>query len=259
MHLALKIGRKDGCKTMKILARLLLVFICLSAALVHADHYIIGVEQNDYLPYWQGSNSEYSGFGRELLDAFAEYSGHSFTYKPYPIKRALNSLLSGDVDAKFPDNPNWSVSKKKGHAIVYSNPVQSFTDGVLVVPEKYGSGITGLKRLGTIRGFTPFAYLDRIKNGDITLNESNELIQAIKMALADRTDGVYFNPQVARHIFRNNGLARDTLIFDPTLPHANGSYHFSSIKHPALVQDLNRFMVDQANQIIKLKSRHGLD
>ncbi len=243
----------------KTIIRTCFLLAALGTALAHADSYVISVEKNDYLPYWQGDGEGYQGFGRDFFDAFAKHSGHTFTFKAFPIKRALNVLLEGEVDAKFPDNPYWAKDAKQGKNISYSDAVIPYTDGVLVMPDKQGMGKAKLTRLGTIRGFTPFAYLDDINAGTIKLYESNELTLAIKMATSGRTDGVYFNPVVAKYIFNQNNLAEDTLVFDADLPHSNGAYHMSSIKHPKLVEELNAFMKDQAEQINTLESKYGLN
>ena len=93
---------------------------------------IVGVEQVDYLPhYGQDNRNQYTGFARELFDAFAQHSGYQLLYKPLPVKRLYRAFLTDlSVDFKYPDHPQWKSALKKSQPPFYSDPVVSYTDGV---------------------------------------------------------------------------------------------------------------------------------
>ncbi len=40
--------------------------------------FTIGVEELDYMPYYSGVTKKYSGFAKELFDAFGEEYGYTF-------------------------------------------------------------------------------------------------------------------------------------------------------------------------------------
>ncbi|MCR6633208.1 MAG: hypothetical protein NVV74_25960 [Magnetospirillum sp.] len=132
---------------------------------------VVGVEELDYYPVYAVRQGEYVGAAREILDAFAQAEGYTVVYKPLPIKRLFAELLSGGIDMKFPDNPYWASDLKQGRALVYSQPVIRYIDGVLVRPDSLGKGVDGIRALGTVSGFTPFAWMDRIRSGKVQVKE----------------------------------------------------------------------------------------
>jgi polar amino acid transport system substrate-binding protein len=147
---------------------------------VMAKQFVIGVEANDYLPYWRGEGSQYEGYARDFFDLFAQHSGHTFQFKALPVKRLTNEFLEGNVDVKFPDNAYWAEDLKVGKQVQYSEPVAPFIDGVLVKPERLGKGRDALTSLSTLIGFTPWDYLDAINSGSIKLHNSTQLLSALK-------------------------------------------------------------------------------
>ncbi|MTI05776.1 hypothetical protein E1180_09630 [Roseibium denhamense] len=126
-----------------------------------ADEILIGVEDLTYYPHYTFEGGEYAGFGRALLDSWASDRGHSVTYKAFPIKRLMTMLVEGGIDLKYPDNAYWSSDLKASTEVTYSKPVVEYIDGVSVKPENVGKGMTSVKKLGTVRGFTPWAWSGR--------------------------------------------------------------------------------------------------
>ena len=53
---------------------------------------------------------------------------------------------------------------KKGIAITYSKGLVAVTEGLLVLSAMKGKQTTVAKIAATLRGFTPFPYLDQIKS-----------------------------------------------------------------------------------------------
>lgn len=240
--------------------RMLHLLACLMFALLpqaRAETFTIGVELQPYLPYSDVQEGQYLGYGRDLLDAFAAHQGYVFVYEPLPVRRLLSEFLNGKVDFKYPDHPRWNADLKQAHQVYFSQATAPSIDGVLVKPQRLGAGKASLKRLGTQRGFTPWPYLDDIKAGRILLIQANQIDSLVAMALNDRVDGVYLNPQVVSHQLRNTP-AQGALVFDRSLAYQDDHYLLSSLKHPQVIEQFDAFLTHQAALVQALKDRHGI-
>lgn len=246
---------------MSLMRALLILLACLPftlASLTQAETFKVGVELQPYLPYSNVQDGQYLGYGRDLLDAFAAHQGHEFIYQPLPVRRLLSDLLNDRVDFKFPDNPRWNADQKQGYTLHYSQAAAPAVDGVLVKPQFLGQGKARIRRLGTQRGFTPWPYLADIKAGRITLIQANQIDSLLAMAMSDRVDGVYLNPQVVAYHLRSNGMASNALVFDRNLAYQDDHYFLSTIQHPELIEQFDAFLSSQAEQVQALKARHGI-
>lgn len=112
-----------------------------------------------------------------------------------------------------------------------------------------------IKRVGIIRGFTPS---NDILYGDTEILEATNIKQLFKLIEADRIDGVYSNILVGQHLLDDHQYPSDFVIYDPALPHSNGSYMLSSIKHPALIAEFSVFLERYKSDIDRLKSKYNL-
>jgi len=232
--------------------------LLLAAEPALAGHFVIGVEDMDYAPIMStGSNGEFRGFARELLDLFASRHGHSFEYRPLPTKRLTAEHMAGRLDGVFPDNPNWQAETKQGHKLAYSAPMVPFQDVVMVPPAKRDHP---LRELGIVRGFTPKRFLPQIQTGELHVTEAGDPSRLIRMALAGRVDGVHLALPVARYQLRQLGQPGG-LVTSTVLPPTNYEFHYrlSSIRHPELVDQLDRFLREEESQLVVLQHRHGLD
>ena len=245
-HLLPKI--KKCSKYTAIAAGLLLV-----PASALADDILIGVEDLTYYPHYTMDDGEYGGFGRALLDAWAADRGHTVTYKAFPIKRLMSMLVEGQVDLKYPDNAYWSSDLKKDKDVTYSEAVVEYIDGVSVAPDNVGKGMTAVKKLGTVRGFTPWAWLDEINAGSVELSELGALDGLIKQAAAGRIDAAYANVSVIQHQLDEMGQT-GSLAFDPDLKHTRDFYYLSTTTKPALIDDFNAWMAENADKVAELKA-----
>jgi len=241
----------------------LLTFIALFSISIHssvfAEDFNVGVEAIEYYPIYAKRDGQYSGYARAVLDEFAKKEGHTFIYKILPIKRLFNSFVGGDVDFKFPDSPYWKKGLKEGKSVVYSDSVVEYIDGVLVNPTSLGKGKKQLKTLGVLRGFTAWDYLDDISSKAIKLKEGSSLKSLVQMVSADRIDGVYFNVIVAKYFMENTLFAKDSLIFDKTLPHTRGNYYLSTIKHPKIMVSFNKFLKENGALVESLKAKYNVN
>lgn len=226
----------------------------------HADAsepkaFTIGVESINYAPLWSIESNQYSGFARELLDLFAAKHNYRFSFRALPINRLWVEFASGKIDLKFPDNPNWGGARKSTVSVYYSKEAFSYVDGILVKKERLGMAITQVKRLGVIRGFTPS---NDILYNDIEIFEATNMKQLFSLLMADRIDGIYSNILVAKHHLNENSYPADLLAYDSTLPHTDGHYVLSSVKHPALIAEFSIFLQAYKKDIDGLKRKYNI-
>jgi hypothetical protein len=235
---------------MKIIAG----FALFLSSVAFAGNYVIGVENINYYPHYNFNKPlAEQGFTRALFDAFAEDSGHTFTYEARPVVRLLNDLIEGNVDFKYPDNAFWGGDAKKGKDIVYSDNVVKYIDGTSTVD----SSVT-VKSLTTVRGFTPWDYLSDIESGKIKLSEQNDMSQLVKFVIAGRADAAYANIDIVRYTL--NSMNMDgKLIFREDLPHSEGYYHLSTISYPKLITEFNEWQAENVDRITDIKSKFGLE
>lgn len=217
-----------------------------SAAAPRQTTFTVGVEDLDYFPQYGHSGTEVTGFGRELLDAFAKSRGYTFTYKMYPLSRlSLEAFKFQSLDFKYPDNSYWETKLRSAVKVHYSHPVMPYIDGVLVLPHNKGRGIGQFKLLGTMTGFTPWNYLDLIKDRRVTVFENDSFLALLKQVTLKRVDGAYVNVEVARYQLREMLHQPDALVFDPDLPHTRDYYYLSSVRHPAIIAEFNQFLATE--------------
>ena len=219
------------------------------------DH-VVGVESQSYRPFYWTENGQYHSPAREILDEFARQARINFIYRPLPVNRLYREFLSGQLDFKFPDNPQWKIEEKKGRSIIYSDSVVEYIDGVMVTPQRKGRGVKAIKVLGIILGFTPWDYQDLIQKGQIRLVENGSFEGLLEQAIRGRVDGAYMNPIVARFHLEKAMQKPGALVFDPDLPHTKGSYLVSTIKHPELMVRFNRFLKQNSQKVRAILRRH---
>ncbi|AHL76549.1 hypothetical protein CH92_16170 [Stutzerimonas stutzeri] len=240
-----------------ILAAALLV---LSMPVIAEQTYVIGVEQAAFLPHYNGdAQGNYQGFARDLLDSFAADSGLRLVYKVLPADELLPALLDGRVDAKYPDNPNWSGPAKAGRRVHYSQAVVHYVDGVMVAPRRVGRGIDELRRLAVVDGWTPWGYEDRIAANQILLVSSENLPRMVRQALLKDSDGAYYNVVVAAHYLNNVRAKPGALVFDANLPHTRSTFNLSSLNHPELIERFDRYLREQQPAVAALKAQHQVE
>ena len=221
--------------------------------------YTVGVEAIDYTPFYSSQGGDYVGFGRDLLDLFAEKQGCRFVYKPLPVKRLFSSFLNKSIDFKFPDHPNWQMGMKKGKDVVYSQPILQTREGLMVLPENKGKGIDHIKIIGTVMGFSPWEYMKMADSGQITLVENANFSNLLQQVIGKRIDGAYINVTVATYHLKHELNKSGALVFDETLPYGKNEYHLSTIELGNMIEAFNQFLKDSAPLIQALKVKYGID
>ncbi len=244
-------------KYLKILA--ILGLMCFSSVVfAQKTSFIIGVEDLHYLPFYSTETGDYTGYARELLDAFGREYGYTFEYKAVPVTRLFHNFINGNVDFKFPDNPYWQSDLKEGKNVVYSDSAADYIDGVMVLPANKGIGVGRLKKLGIITGFTAWDYLSLIESGAVTTVGNSSFSGLLRQVINRRVNGAYMNPAVALYTLDNSLNKANALVFDPDLPHTKSSYFLSTIKYPEIIEKFNSFMVRKKDLVDRLKRKYRL-
>ncbi len=237
----------------------LIVCICFLYVPINAQTYTIGVEELSYMPFYSSKGGLYKGFGRDILDAFAHSKGYTFKYVAMPIPRLYRSLIHKSIDFKFPDSPYWGKSTKEHLTITYSEKVVDYIDGLLVKPGYRGKKLSAIRSIGTLIGFTPEAYQSRIASGSISLVENPSFNGLLKMALHNRIDGAYVNPEAAQYILKNElQLADSVLVFDESLPYTQGEFLLSTVHHKSVIKEFNEWLAANRGFIDSLYKKYGV-
>lgn len=231
-------GKRD-----QVLACLLLCQLMLVEPRALAGTYTVGVESIDYFPHYAVRDGRYIGYARDLLDQFGRIYGHQFVYVMLPVRRlGVAFLKQHNLDFKFPDNPNWATDLRANQKLFYSETVIDVTEGALVLAERKGRASGEVQVLGTVMGFTPWPYRERIDQGLIRVSENPSFEALIRQVLLRRVDAAYVNVEVADEILRTKFHRPGALVFDPDLPHATSGFRLSTFQYPGVVRQFNEFL-----------------
>ncbi|WP_088332879.1 transporter substrate-binding domain-containing protein [Lacimicrobium sp. SS2-24] len=221
-----------------------------------AEDYVVGVEDLNYLPFAEVENGQYKGFFRDLLDKFGEDSAHNFSYKPMPIKRLMDQMISKKIDLKIPDSSFWASDAKEGKGVVYSQPITIYIDGIMVTPEKKGAGYDTIKSIATVRGFTPFPYMKAIEAGRISVAETSTLESVKKMVVMGRTDGGFVNVSVMNRLLKDVWNTPGAMVFDEELPDARSPISVSTAMHPELIKEFDTWLANNSSWVQQLREKY---
>ncbi|WP_161793056.1 transporter substrate-binding domain-containing protein [Chromobacterium piscinae] len=229
-----------------------------------ANAFVVGVEEIDYYPLHSCTNGKFFGYGRDLLDAFAKQSGHSFTYTPLPVSRLFHTFLNdSSIDFKYPDNPHWQADLKKGKSIIYSDPVIHVIEGLLVKPEKVDQlSEASLQAIVTMRGFTPWpldqAMRQKINKGAIRVYQEDSFSKVISLGMTGHYDAVYASPAVINYYLDEVMHKPGALVFDKKLPFGSNDFSLSSIRQGDVIKQFNEFLAKNQPLILELKRKYRL-
>jgi ABC-type amino acid transport substrate-binding protein len=220
---------------------------------------VVGVEAIDYSPVYGVRDGRFLGAAREILDAFAVARGHRLTFQPLPVKRLYAELNHGGIDLKFPDSPDWQPALRQGRTTAFSKPVIHYIDGTIVRADAVSAGIETIHSLGTIAGFTPFAWGERLKSGSVELKENSTFDQLLRQVQTKRIDGAYGNVAVALNAADAVPGLAGALAFAPKLPHVADSYRVSSVKAPELVAEFDEWLAANGKLVVEIIARTGAE
>ncbi len=240
--------------------RWLLLALLMAATLARGETLRVGIEQHDYYPYYRAtSDNPAEGYCLDLLEAFARHEGLDLELEPLPLNRLYRNLLDEQsLDLLFPDNPSWARQAKAGHQLYYSEAAIQIVDGTLVLAGRRGQGLGQIHQLGTVRGFTAQAWQPLLDKGEVSLVETQDIHSLIRMVARGRLDALYANPQVVRYQLGQLGMAGDYLQLDQQLPLIYTSFHLSSARRPDLIKRFDDFLLQEQDNVQRLKARYGL-
>ena len=227
---------------------------------VQAQEYIIGVEDVSYYPFYDFSahNVEQESFIKELLSNFFRAKGYQFKFVALPVKRFDKWYVEEAIDFKFPDNVRWRNAESKKLNVNYSQPVLQLSAGSYVLKKNKDMSREMVKRLGTIFGFYPTLWYDRIENETVELIEASSSISLVKHLLRGNVDAINIDINVIKYNLQLLGNDDDAVMLNENIHHENYAYHFSSIHYPKIIQEFDEFIVNHRQLLTELKTKYGI-
>ena len=240
------------------------IFLFLMTNAKSATHYVVGVENIEYLPYFDGSgadNSDYYGFSQKLLTLFAQQHDFKFEFYTLPINRLYKEFIDHHhVDFKYPDNPQWKPSYKASfgdlNEIIYSQPTVVTKTGIASLNKNIT--IDECVSFATVRGFTPQSFKPLMNNENVELIETANVRELIELLLKERVECVYISNDVLNYnIVKYFKLTRP-VYFQNELPVDLQAFLLSSIDYPDVIKKFDTFLLSHKVQIQELKKEYQI-
>ena len=229
-----------------------------------ATHYVVGVENIEYLPYYDGSgadNRDYYGFSQKLLTLFAQQHDFEFEFYTLPINRLYKEFVEHrHVDFKYPDNPSWKSSYKASfidvNKIIYSQPTVVTKTGIASL--NINITIDECISFATVRGFTPQSFKPLMNNENVELIETANVIELIELLLKERVECIYISNDVLNYNLLKYFKLTRPVYFQNELPTDLQAFLLSSIDYPDIIKKFNTFLISHKVQISKLKKEYQI-
>ena len=235
----------------------ILVFCLNLGNVAQADNFVVGVEDLHYYPYFDFADNNDS-FAKALLDQFAKDNNHQITYLPLPIKQFPKWLFEENIDFKFPDNERWQEINNIHHLkIFYSDEVAELTAGTLVMAKNSSKNVASFKTIGTVAGFHPTLWLDKIAKGEVTLFEDSSPTILVQYLVRGLIDGLVIDLAVAKNELKKLQLD-ETIVYSNHIIQENFSYQLSTVKYPKILKQFNQWQVKRRKFIDELKAEYGI-
>ncbi len=222
--------------------------------------FIVGVEALDYYPLFSFDyqNTVTPSFARELLTNFFHAKGYAFRFLPLPIKRFNRWYIERNIDFKFPDNVRWRDDEKVKLNITYSEPIIFLTAGTYVLKNNKNISRDDVKKLGTMTGFYPTLWIDKVQNKEVELVESPATMSIIKHLIHQNVDATNIDRSVINHnLVLLNSSAE--VVLNPNIINEPYAYHFSSIQYPEVIKEFNRYLVQNKKMVSDLKKKYKIN
>lgn len=220
---------------------------------------VVGVESVAYRPLYTVEAGTYEGYARALLDAFAADTGLTLDYRPMPVTRLYASFAAGRIDLKFPDNPAWNRPFRDQHAVVYSVPAVAVLDASVVRADRADLTPEAVRTLGTVVGFSPWPWAERITMGSVTLVENADFVSLVRQVLAGRVDAAYASIAVVNRVLDVDLKQPGALVAAPHLPQDSVEYRLSTIARPDIIGRFDAWMETQDARVRALKADYGVE
>jgi hypothetical protein len=231
---------------------------CLIGA-TQAQEYIIGVEDISYYPLYDFAQKPYKeSFTKELLSTFFRHQGYQFKFVALPLKRFDKWYTEDAIDFKFPDNLRWRSEQSKRLNIFYSQPVIHLVAGSFVLKKNKNSARESLANLGTILGFFPTLWYDRIKSGKVELIELTSPYSIVKHLRHGNIDVTNIDKNVINHNLKLLGEESNDIVLNEHIKNESYAYHFSSINHPEIINEFDAFLNENPEVIARIKMKYSI-
>jgi polar amino acid transport system substrate-binding protein len=231
-------------------------FLCVSYC-SYAAELIIGVEDIAYSPYYNFKTQDPS-FSKDLLDKFAVDNGHKITYLPLPINQFSKWLFEEDIDFKFPDNRRWQEAWDTRHLnIHFSDDVLRLTAGTVILRKNQHKKQDFFKNIGIITGFLPTQWLEQLKQGKVKIIEDSSPKVLVNQLAHNIVDGLDIDLAVANYHLKELKLQEELVVSQNTSRQVF-SYQLSSLKHPLIIEQFNRWLAKNQSFTHKLKQQYGI-
>ncbi|MFT4928428.1 MAG: polar amino acid transport system substrate-binding protein [Phenylobacterium sp.] len=218
--------------------------------------YRIGIEDIDYYPHFAFGYKK-SSFAKELLERFFQSVNADVTYVSLPLKRFNLWYASDKLDFKYPDNRGWRQDEPEKLPIIYSDEIVQLTAGTTVLVDKLGKKRDNIQRLSTILGFYPTLWVDRVKSKQTIIVSDPSVMSVIKMNINGFVDATNLDYSVIHHQLQKLGKTK-VMLMDKSLPHMTYGFHLSTIKHPQMIKQFNRFYKNNPLFIQQLKTKYQI-
>lgn len=235
----------------------LLLSAALSSNSACAETYVVASQNIAYYPHYEFSAVKDRGYAWALLEAFAAERGITFEYVSMPVLRLQIELEKGNVDFVYPDHPTWTNPVNDNATKHFSIPLTESLVGTFVKPERYGQGISSIRKVSIVLGFSPLYWQDRIESGQTKLISVADNKSAIYMAQWDRADAFDMDYYVARYLMDKLDDV-DEFKLDPDLPVTVVEFCLSTVRKPELLLELNEFITNNPGLIAMLKTRYNI-
>jgi hypothetical protein len=239
------------------LIRLIAALSLLTCTFVTAKEFIVGVEAIRYYPLFDFQNNDISqpSFTKDLLTDFFETHQYEYRLVPLPIKRFDKWYLEQGIDFKFPDNIRWRENNRLN--ITFSDPVLELMAGTYVLKKNAKLTRENVNALGTILGFFPTLWLDRLKAGQTTLHEESTPLGVVKHLLHGNVEATNIDENVIRHNLALLGKPGE-IVLNTQIHHEKYNYHFSTINYPEVIEKFNLYLQDNEDKINQLKVKYNI-
>lgn len=230
-------------------------FYLIPAAMAQTQ-FTVGTEDINFYPHYDFTAAGTTGFANEVLQLFAAQQGYQFSFQPLPVKRLYHEL-DNLVDFIYPDNPNWAKFQSSQASRLFSEPVIYNLGTTLVLPVNKDISLAKFRTLAVIHGFTPTAWLNLRGKHRFKLYEVPNAVSAVNLVLRGQLDGADVEYNVAQKILRDQ-QQEGALVVAQQLPMTRVSFHLSTVRHPQVLQQFNRFLLSHQDQIDALKQKYQL-
>ena len=223
------------------------------------EEFVIGVEAVNYYPLINFSVNDETkeSYTKEILSCFFESQKYAYRFLALPIKRFDKWYVEENIDFKFPDNPRWRTKKDDLLKIIFSKPVVELIAGSYVLRKNEMLPINDIKKLGTILGFVPTLWLDKVASGELELVEESSPIGIVKHVLYGNVDATNIDENVIRYNLAFLGKTGE-IILNKKAKHEVFSYQLSTMKFPKVITEFNVFLKNNKKLIKMLKDKYGI-